>query len=171
MKSSLDKTSNFCCSSPWTLVSPTAPLSLAIPARRTAALMAFTADWMLANNWDKFPDAVGYFLCSAKTNRVNVMQLVSMGWPDIFCKIEYTIYNFYVCTTISNNHCSIKYLFTFKIDWITDSDTNSDVMIFMRLTNDCQIMCWKISRYILGATYSKRILTEIRYRLKEICRL
>ena len=83
MKSSLERTSNFFTASPWTLVSPAAPKRLEIPALRTAALMALTADWILVSNWDKLPTAVGYFRCSARTNLVKVIQLVSIGWVAI----------------------------------------------------------------------------------------
>ena len=79
MNNSLERTSSFLTASPWTLMSPAAPKRLEMPARRTAALMALTADWILVSNCERLPTAVGYFLCSAKTNRVKVMQLVSMG--------------------------------------------------------------------------------------------
>lgn len=102
MKISLDSTSSFLTCSPWTLVSPEIPwlrkgkvsvgnselllrsfstYSLAIPALRTAELMALMAVWMQLSSCDKSPVACLYFFCSCNTKRVSVMQLESKAGP------------------------------------------------------------------------------------------
>lgn len=52
-----------------------------MPAFLTAELTAFTAVCMEFRSCDKSPVAVGTFRCSAKTNRVNVMQSESKDGP------------------------------------------------------------------------------------------
>ena len=59
-----------------------------MPARLTAELTAFTADCNELRSWVRSPVAPGMRLCSAKTNRVKVIQLVSIAkLEDIFYKL------------------------------------------------------------------------------------
>lgn len=55
--------------------------SLAMPAFRTAELIALIAVWMQLSSWDRSPVACLYFFCSCSTKRVSVMQFESKAGP------------------------------------------------------------------------------------------
>lgn len=107
IKSSLERTSSFLTSSPWTFVSPEIPClfkirsvifhlprfditySLAMPALRTADPTALMAVWMQLTSCERSPEAPANFFCSASTKRVSVIAFASKAVP---CWVIVTIY-------------------------------------------------------------------------------